>query len=245
MMKELVKHVPTLMFELIDWSELGKEIPKLTSRLVLKEGFEGFYQNQSQFLSKYGIRLSNQPFSNSKVAIPSSKLGEEILKLYFAQLFSPHGVFLDLRTHHFESVDSGLVFHPNSLWVLFDSQFRSGLIRMYQGFYLQDDALLELGLIETGLLKPYWPAETKNELKNLLKSHFGNSFEEGMIFSLDHFKSSFIKIAHFLITNKVKISPHFMFLGIDLVSLYIGLETIRAPLPVSKIFKEINTMSLG
>ncbi len=242
-LKELVKHVPALMFELLDWSDLGKEIPKMTGRLIRKEGFEEFCQKQSDFLSNFGIKISGQNFPTMKTAIPSPKLGEEILKLYFAQLFSPHGVALDLRIHQFESSDSKLIFHPSSLWATFDHEFRNGLIQMYQGFYLQDDSLLELGLMQTGLLKPYWSPETRNELKSLLKSHFGNSLEEGMIFSMNHFNTSFPKIARFLITNKVKISHNFLFLGIYLVSLYLALENIRSPLPVSKIFKEINNLS--
>ena len=244
-LKELVKHVPTLMFELIDWTELGKEVPKMTSRIFKKEGFDDFFQNQKEFLSKSGISISNSPFSSAKTAIPSQKLGEDILKIYFAQIYSPHGLALDLRIHHMESSNEGNVFHPTTLWTKVDPAFQLGLIHMYRGFYLQDDSQLELGLVETGLLKPYWENETKEELKQLLKSHFGNSLEQDMIFRLDHFNASFLKLARFLIANKVKISHDFMYLGIYLVSLYIGLETIKTPLPVSRIFKEIDDQFQG
>ena len=239
-LKELIKHVPSLMFEIVDWKDLARELSKVTPRLLKKEGYSDFFARQQAFLSAIGVNLI---ISTSSKEIPTTSdqaTGEVILRTYFSQLYSPHGLFIDLRLQHFYNGPDGVTMKPSSLWVTFKDEFRNGLIKMYQGFYYENDTKLEEGLIETGLLKAEWPTGKKDELKSILKNHFAQSLDEGMVFELEHFKNSFVKIANFLINNKVIISHDFIYLGIYLISLYLGLQTIKAPLPVSRIFKEID-----
>jgi hypothetical protein len=238
--KDLLKHVPTLMIDLVDWKDLAREVPKITARVIKREGYSDLFAKQNPFLAHAGIDTVIATTSQQINAVSSKSIGEFILKTYFSQLYSPHGIFLDLRLHHFYQSAQGFSFKPGPLWVTFDEKFRKGLIRMYEGFYFSNDAELEVGLMETGLLKPEWPVETKAELKAILKSHFANSLEEGMKFELDHFQASFIKIAGFLAQNKVKIPQDFMYLGIYLISMYLALQNVSDALPVTQIFKDVD-----
>lgn len=238
--KDLLKHVPTLMFDLVDWKDLASEIPKITSKIVKREGFTDFFAVQNPFLSQAGIPSVISTSAGHMPAPAIKSTGEFILTTYFAQIYSPHGLYLDLRMSNFFQGPDGHVLKPGPLWVTFQDEFRKGLILMYQGFYHQNDHSLEAGLIATGLMKPEWSTDKKNELKSILKQHFANSLEEEMRFELSSFKDSFVRIAGFLAENQVKIPHDFMYLGIYLISMYLGLQSIPDPLPVSRIFKEVD-----
>jgi hypothetical protein len=242
-LKELVKHVPTLMFEVVDWSELMTEIPVLSGRLLRREGYQDLFKSRSTLFSKTNIVLNNS--LKTKGQVDSAKeAGEAILKVYFSQLYSEDGLFLDLRLSHFSFTGEQLIWEPSPLWTRFNAQFRQGVIHLYRGFYLQDDRLFEQGLLETGLLKENWSQATQGELKSLFRAHFGNSINGEVIFSIAEFQASFIKIADFLLTNKAKMSQDFLYLGIYLVTLYLSLEQLKGPLPVGQIFREVD-QSLG
>ena len=237
--KELVKQVPTLLFEAIDWTEFGQELPRLSKRILKKEGYQALLKQQKEFLEKINLPfLDNLPQQESKALPLTQDTGYSLLSLYFAQLYSPHGVFLDLRLQHFSTVYEKTFWIPSSLFTQFSDRFRTGLLEIYRGFYLEDDSQFEQGLIQTGLLKPDWPNEKKTELITLFKSHFGESLHGEMQFDLEKFKSSFFKIGEFLLKNKMKISIDFLYLGIYLISLHLSLNEIKFSLPVQKIFKE-------
>jgi hypothetical protein len=76
-------------------------------------------------------------------------------------------------------------------------------------------------------------------LANLFKDQFGASLGEEMMFDLEGFKNSLVKITDFLLQKKVKISTDFLFLGIYLVLLYSSLEASKEKLPVKQIYLNV------
>ena len=54
-LKELLKHVPTVLFEAVEWSVLASELPKLSRRIIQKEGYNELFELQSAFLSHFTI----------------------------------------------------------------------------------------------------------------------------------------------------------------------------------------------
>ena len=234
-LKELLKHVPTVIFEVVDWSVLGHELPKMTRRLLQKEGHNEIYEQQKAFVAPFGINLNenidkNFDFKNQKVA------AEKLLTLYFAQLFSPHGLFLDLGPHHFDLKNDQLQFKPTGLWTKFNPDFSRGLQNIYDGFYYENEALFQKGLLDSGLTSSSWSEEERNKLGDLFRSNFGSSLSEGMKFELDPFKESFFKIADFMLEKKVKISTDFLYLGIALVTLFSSLERSESTINVKQIY---------
>lgn len=95
-LKELLKHVPTVLFEAVEWSVLASELPKLSRRIIQKEGYSELFGKLSSYLAPFQIELVTQM---DKQFDPQDKklAAERILALYFAQLFSPHGLFSTLR----------------------------------------------------------------------------------------------------------------------------------------------------
>ncbi len=237
-LKELLKHVPTVLFEAVDWSVLAHELPKLSRRLIQKEGYQELFEQHQSFLKPFDINLTGniQNHLDLKHDLWSS---EKILTLYFAQLFSPHGLFLDLRTNHFEVAKPVLNYHPSGLWTKFSDEFSQGLGEIYDGFYLGKDELFQSGLIKLGLSSPNWPQKDREELAQLFKSHFGSSVNQEMSFELESFQASLVNITHFLLEKKVKISNDFLYLGIYLVTLYSALEKSRVRINVKNIYMDV------
>lgn len=235
-LKELVKHVPTVLFQTVEWSELASELPKLSRRVLKKEGFEEFFQSQNDFLKSSNISLTQESFSNP-IAWPASK----ILELFFAQLFSPHGVFLDLKPQHFELKDSFYRWAPTSFWTQLAPEFRKHLIDVYDGFFLDRDDLYESGLVGIGLMSPEWSQEDKEKLGDLFKGLFSASKTGEMTFKLDEFREAMMQTTNFLLKKKVKISKDFLYLGIYLVNLYSTLDATGESAKIKEIYEGVRS----
>ncbi len=237
-LKELSKHVPAVLFKTVEWSELRSEIPKISQRMLKKEGYESLLNKHQQELKVFNVELTRETLSKTSIK-KNSWAGEQILTLYFAQIFSPHGLFLDLRSHHFNTDLNRFKWHPSSLWTIFDESFRQGLLDVYEGFYLCRDELYYSGLEKIGLLTKNCSIEDKKILGDLFKAQFGNALHEKMAFDLEHFKSSIIKMSDFMLSRKIKISKDFLYLGIYLVTMYSSLEEIDKELPVKEIYLKV------
>lgn len=237
-LKELSKNVPAVLFQTVEWSELASELPKISRRMLSKEGYDDLYQAQKLLLDPYDVVLTNEDLSQRPV-VKNKWFGEKLLTLYFAQLYSGDGLFLDLRSNHFTDEGTSLKWHPTGFWTKFDEDFREGLLKVYEGFYLENDELYYSGLEEIGLLKKEFQETDKKILGDLFREQFGGAQDEEMKFELEHFKTSIIRMSDFMLKKKVRISKDFLYLGIYLVTLYSSLETTQEKLPVKAIFLNV------
>lgn len=240
-LKELLKHVPTVLFEAVEWRVLSHELPKLSRRIIQKEGYAELFELQKSYLSPFKINIASQV---TKGFDPQDKklAAQSILTLYFAQLFSPHGIFLDIGPTHLEMNGEELNFHPNGVWTKFSPEFADGITDIYDGFYNGDEKLFQLGLVKSGLSSAKWPEHDRVALAELFKSHFGASVSGEMTFELETFKQSFLKVADFLLEKKVKISTDFIYLGVALVTMYSSLEKTSASVNVKKVYLDVKKL---
>jgi hypothetical protein len=233
--KDLIQHVPTLVFEVISWSELTREIRILSKRLVSGEGKQKAIDLLEPKLPSH-IRISDGSFNRSEF---HQDAGEHLLSLYFVQILNSPIIFLDLRLHHFSQNENHLDWNPSNLWTAFSPQFSQGIKNLYIGFYQSHHDLFMQGLLETGLIQNSWPQADQNKMAELLKSQFGSSIEEPQYFTLNHFQKSFHHIFEFLMIKKSHISTDFMILGVMLVTLYLSLEKLGRSYDVKKIFLDV------
>lgn len=161
---------------------------------------------------------------------------QKILTLYFAQLFSSNGVFLDLRPQHLQIEQGQLQWHPTGLWTEFRPDFKIGLMKIYDGFYESQQDLFHQGLKEIGLASDNWPAADVGHLGQLFREHFGSSIDQPVKFELQKFQQSLVKITDFLLEKKAHISTDFLYLGIYLVTMYDALERTGVAVDVKKIY---------
>ncbi len=237
-LKELLKHVPTVLFEAVEWTALASELPKLSRRIIQKEGYNELFDLQSAFLSPFKVYLVPQVDKQDNLK-DQQAAAEKILTLYFAQIFSPHGVFLDLRPEQFEFKSDELHFKPTGVWTKFNPEFAAGLKDIYDGFYFEDENIFHQGLLKSGLTSNKWPEADRQKLAELFKSNFGESLTSEMSFDLETFKESFLKIADFMLSKKVHISTDFLYLGIALVTMYSSLEKTHVRVNVKEVYLNV------
>jgi hypothetical protein len=114
-----------------------------------------------------------------------------------------------------------------------------GLLKVYEGFYLENDELYYSGLEAIGLLKKDFSLSDKKQLGDLFRAQFGSALTEEMKFGLEQFKNSIIKMSDFLLSRKVNISKDFLYLGIYLVTMYSMLEEMGERYPVKQIYLDV------
>lgn len=238
--KELLKQVPSLAVDITDWEGVRRDLPLISSRLFTGSGVGALQESQARALAPY-VDFSSRSLSGDSTRDQAEKKGDALLRYYFAQLYHREGVFLDLRDSRFQWSGGKLHFQPTGFWYRFSPGFREGLLELYRGFYRGDDSRFERGLESTGLLNRAWPHEDQQEIKNLFRSHFGESLEHPMRFELKGFQETFLRIFEFLVRKKVKLSSEFMMFGIYLVTLYLTLEGLGSEHSVKALFLEVDS----
>jgi hypothetical protein len=232
-LKELMKHVPTVLFQTVEWSEIMSEIPVISRRMLQKEGYATLADQQKELLKDLPLCVRHENVNGPKLKAGD---GRTILSLYFRQLFSPHGVFLDLRSLHFDHETDVLLWNPGSLWTKFSPEFSAGLIEVYNGFYLGNDEEYRSGLKQIGLLDPSWPPEDQAKIMEIFRTHFGAAQTGNVHFKLENLRSGIVSMAQFLLERKTRIKKDFLYLGIYLVTMYGTLEETGEALPVKDIY---------
>lgn len=231
--KEIFKHLPHALLELISWREMLAEVTVLSNRLLTNKGILEA-QNEVRAITGPKIVFVEAP----QVGVLDVFHGEKILKLYFMQIMKGKKIFLDLRPKYFAGHGETLFWAPNGLWAELDPDFAEGIRKVYSGYYQNNDSLFSEGMMEAGLIKKEWDESKKNEVLEVFKKHFSNGRNEKIVFSIDAFKDSFTQIFKTLVKNKIQLDKNFLYLGIMLVTLYITLDQIDGEYDVTKIFIE-------
>lgn len=188
------------------------------------------------------IRIANGPVppldvnglsSESRVAI-----GASVLSLYFHQLQGQGPWFLDLRPRHFawDDTQRSLTFFPSRLWYQPDPDFRQRVQSLYAGFYRHDRVALAAG-VELYSWDSHPLAGFSQRIERLLRDHFGPGDACEVLFSIDHFRSTFDRIFRETSDSKAKLHPELTFLGVGLVGLYLTLEQLQVPLNPRQAFE--------
>lgn len=237
-LKDLLQHLPSLVFQVTDWDSIRRELPLLSKRLLTQAGVPELSSAQSKTLSQFVIFASTSLPKFEEEANRQS-IGDALLRYYFAQFYCEEGLFLDLRLLNFRMQGQTLLFKPNGLWTQFTPKFRTGITLLYEGFYFENEQNFEAGLNQTGLLSSDWSESDQNEIKNLFKTHFGKTIDAPMQFSLNQFQETFLQIFEFLMRKKVKLTCEFALFGIMLVTLYLSLEQLQTQHEVARLFKDV------
>lgn len=158
-------------------------------------------------------------------------VGQRVLALYFHLLHWQGPLFLDLRPRHlsWDAQERRLLFHPSSLWCRPDAEFMRRLRALYSGFYEDDGAALEEGIELYS-----WQSEPKagfaQRIRHLLRAHFGPADASSVTFSISHFRATFDAIFKEAAASRARLHPDLTFLGVELVGLYLTLESVGVPL---------------
>ena len=239
LVRELLKHVPKLGFEVTDWEGVRRDAPLMAARLLSQSGVAGLKRAQESAFHSF---LTFESSASPTLSDPQ-EFGDLLLRYYFSQLEIDDGVFLDLRPEHFSQSQGKLHFRPNGFWYRFSPGFRLALLELYDGFYLDREDLFESGLRGTGLLSDSWSPEDRERMKSLFRSHFGSARDLPMQFNLEDFQKTFLSVFEFLMEKKVRLSSEFMLFGAYLVTLYLALQKAGGRHEVGRIYRELRRTS--
>jgi hypothetical protein len=168
---------------------------------------------------------ADQLSASERVAI-----GQRVLALYFHQLFWDGPLFLDLRPRHlgWDTQRQQLQFYPTSLWCRPDDDFMVRLRSLYAGFYEAD-----ANRLAEGLELYRWKCEPSpgfaTRMQRLLQDHFGAPTGH-VQFAVSHFRSTFDAIFKEAEQSQAFLHPDLTFLGVELIGLYLSLESLAVPL---------------
>jgi hypothetical protein len=239
--KDVLQHIPTLALKSLNW----KEVLKSMGPMILRMG--NYPLDNKERDSLVALNIPNINIVNRKLnlkgldELSQEELyarGQNILKIYFAQLQNANGLNLDLRYKYFDYSNSELNWAPNNVWYNFSDNFRLALINIYKGFYFKDNSLFRAALKNIGLSKNLNPEQTI-QLEKLFNEHFGPGEQELVKFELEKFSESFYELFHFFVEEEVELDKDFIFLGIYLVTLYMHLEELDTEFNVKEAFNAI------
>jgi hypothetical protein len=164
-------------------------------------------------------------------------IGDQVLRLYFHQLYAQGPWFLDLRPRHFAWSEERqqLTFFPSGLWYRPEAEFRRRVQSLYEGFYRRDPSSLAAG-IELYSWGTTPLAGFSERIERLLSEHFGAGETQPMLFSIAHFRETFERIFDEVARSRAKLHPELTFLGVGLVGLYLTLEQLQVPLEARQAF---------
>lgn len=165
-------------------------------------------------------------------------IGERLLGLYFHLLSWDGPLFLDLRPRQlaWDQENQRLCFFPSSLWYRPDEEFMSRIRALYAGFYRGDGAALARG-VELYSWRSQPRAGFPQRLDRLLRDHFGAGGTDDMRFSIAHFRETFERIFAEAAASGAKLHPDLPFLGVELVGLYLTLESLAVSLNPRRAFE--------
>jgi len=197
-------------------------------RAASKQGWTEQARGLSQRIPA-GVRHSDEP-GDPFSGIPHERraeVGQRILALYFAQLFSDAPTIVDLRRDRWSWSDGELLWSPARLMVSWEPGFQSAIQRVYRGFYEGDDALFDEALGQLGL----------SGAGHLLRAHFGDGDATVVTFERQHFVDSFGAIFEHCKRSGVRLDPDFVLLGAYLGGLYDALSDLGQPMNVAEAFR--------
>lgn len=228
--RSLLDYISPAAFDVIDWKSALKSSGRISKELLFESSVPRLCTQIAPHLP-HGLCVEHGPSARGEQVIsdsfPQDWQAQLILKIYFLQLWLEQEVFLDLRSDRFQNSQTGAIhWRPNGLWTRFSNTFVRGMKLTYCGFYDGKSDDLENGLSLLQLTPSHLSDSNRDELLALLKNHFGTGKDGPMSFKLSDFMSSFDQLFCFLKVNRVTVPADFLFLGVQLVTLYLHLEEL-------------------
>ena len=165
-------------------------------------------------------------------------LGGRVLALYFHLMNWGGPLFLDLRPRHlsWDSEQQKLSFYPSSLWYAPGADFMQRVRALYAGFYRKDAVAMAHGVDLYRWASTPTPGFAER-MERLLRAHFGSTGETR--FSIAHFRATFDAVFDEVAASHAKLHPELTFLGVELVGLYLTLESLNVPLDAKAAFDRV------
>lgn len=142
--------------------------------------------------------------------------GEQVLELYFHQIFHSSTAILDLRYARFWKTDDGVAWAPRPYFLEWAPEFQNRLRDVYLSFYSGDEDKFDRAISELGL----------TGMAGIFRDQFGGQDPTSASFRIEDFRDSFKTILSKSEELDTELHPNFIALGIYLACMYEHLEEL-------------------
>jgi hypothetical protein len=142
--------------------------------------------------------------------------GEQVLQLYFHQIFHSSTAILDLRYARFWKTDDGVAWAPRPYFLQWAPEFQDRLRDVYLSFYSGDEDKFDRAISELGL----------TGMAGIFRDQFGGQDPTSVSFRIEDFRDSFKTILSKSEELDTELHPNFIALGIYLACMYEHLEEL-------------------
>ena len=151
-----------------------------------------------------------------KAGTEDALTGEQVLELYFHQIFHSSTAILDLRYARFWKTEDGVAWAPRPYFLEWAPDFQEKLRRVYLSFYSSDEEAFDQAISDLGL----------TGMASIFLDQFGGQDPTSVSFRLEDFRDSFKTILSKSEELDTELHPNFIALGIYLACMYEHLEEL-------------------
>lgn len=235
---DFLDYVSPSFFDVVPARSLWTQGREIAANAASGRGFERLLHDLGAVLAERGVAvrprdaLPRQGSTPPERAADPRARGQQVLELYFAQLFGADSAALDLRGGRFaeaagEGGEAGLVWAPRPFYVEWDGDFIGAVRDLYGGFYCDETERFRSGLERLGL----GPAE------DVFRAHFGEGDQRAVRFETRVFQSTFHEVFVRCRDAGVSLHRNFLPLGLYLGCLYDHLEPLGEAFDVRAAFQ--------
>jgi hypothetical protein len=234
----LLDYISPGAFEVVDWKKAVMQFVSMSKLALDRDFLQGLATFNTQFVLLDILVKSEGSKEGVKPVELDLTFPEQVLDVYFSQLFSNRGLFIDLRDKNFSVINGSICWSPGGFVHVFDETFRLGMLAIYEGYYFDKFDQLKAGMRAVGLIQSDDPSEV-NAISGLLFAHFKKADAGPVLFEMSAFQNSFHELFLHLKRNNLRLTSDFIFLGIYLVTLYLSLSHVSKAFDVSRIFRKV------
>ncbi len=224
----LIELVSPKTFEVMPLGNARHQFAELAGNYMKKARFAKAVDARREVMqsSDLEVRLleSGDEFIGESTATRAD--GQELLELYFHQIYVGEWTIIDLRHSQFRRAQDTLAWQPNRFYIEWQPEFISAVRRLYAGFYTDDDAMFHDALRALHI----------DVAEDSFRGHFGAGRQEAVSFELEHFRETFEQVFRQCKEAGAELHPNFIGLGFYLVTLYEHLETLGGEFDVRSAF---------
>lgn len=220
---EFTDFVSPALFDVIGGAEIAQQLKSLACWYWERDRSVAVREEYSAVLKQSGLRVE---LSNTRIGrFTRPEDGDEVLALFFHQLFARDRTLLDLRRASFR-VGECLKWDPGPMCVLWDPAFLEAVRDVYAGFYRDDAARYQKGVLALGL----------ELVSDVFSEHFRPDESGRTRFSMAEFRHAFHSVFVRCRDTHTRLHPNFIALGIYLGCLYEHLEELGGAYDVRAAF---------
>lgn len=223
--KDVKEFISPSTFKVVPLLTATRQFRKIAKNHWDEAGFDRAVAQRQQWLDQVGMPIR----ATTEKSVPlgdGAMTGEQVLQLYFHQIYYGDVALLDLRYARFGAKNGQVEWAPQAYWFEWEDDFQQAARDLYVGFYTDDEERFEGALDLMGI----------RCAEDVFLEHFGAGEQREVGFKMEYFLGTFRQTLHRCKRQGRKIHPNLIPFGIYLVTLYDHLEHLGGEYDVRKAY---------